>query len=391
MNTKRFLQRISHSLVSFIRTAFPTGLSRAGIVAIALALPAGASQHAAAKEELAVPSAEFAMATANPAAGASVEFAGRTDNGGQSWLWDFGDGSTSSIANPAHTYAFPGVYPVTLTVIGSRGSATSSQILSVTDNSTLRLIGSHPFDITLTATDPRTGATGQGQVISQNDIYGIFSIPDITGNAGNPEVIVKMVDATGIGQNYWVFYAPLTDLHYTLTVKETATGHTKSYSDVKVGTTVCGQFDTSGFDVTPTPTPTPTPTIPEPTQTETPVPSVTPTPTPTPTASATTVVNLVATDFQWSFDGGGNSFTMRVGQSYELHISDGDPIGRAAHGFGGVPGLGISARALQPGAPPVVVRFTPGPDQTGTFLFSCDMPSCGTGHSSMIASFKVTS
>lgn len=530
MNTKRFLQRIAHSLVSFIRTAFPTGLSRAGIVAIALALPAGVSQRAAAKEEVAVPSAEFAMATANPAAGASVEFAGGTDNGGQSWLWDFGDGSTSSIANPAHTYAFPGVYPVTLTVIGSRGSATSSQILSVTDSSTLRLIGSHPFDVTLTATDPRTGATGQGQVISQNDIYGIFSIPDITGNAGNPEVIVKMVDATGIGQNYWVFYgaltdltytlsvrevatgttktyndtkigttvcgkfdtsgfgpasgavesaafsgilptrarageqtltllsahpfdvtltatdprtgttgegqvisqtdiygifslpditgnpdnpevivkildatgigqnywvfyAPLTDLHYTLTVKETATGHTKSYSDVKVGTTVCGQFDTSGFDVTPTPTPTPTPTIPEPTQTETPVPSVTPTPTPTatPTPPTTTVVNLVATDFQWSFDGGGSSFTMRVGQSYELHISDGDPIGRAAHGFGGVPGLGISARALQPGAAPVIVRFTPGAGQTGTFFFSCDMPSCGSGHSSMIASIKVTS
>jgi heme/copper-type cytochrome/quinol oxidase subunit 2 len=103
------------------------------------------------------------------------------------------------------------------------------------------------------------------------------------------------------------------------------------------------------------------------------------------------VVNLVATDFQWSFDGGGSNFTMHVGQTYELHISDGDPIGRAAHGFGGVPGLGISARALQPGAAPVIIRFTPGPGQTGTFLFSCDMPSCGSGHSNMIASIEVTS
>ena len=88
---------------------------------------------------------------------------------------------------------------------------------------------------------------GQGQVVAQNDIYGIFSIPAITGNAGNPEVIVKMVDATGIGQSYWVFYGALTDLNYTLSVKEVGTGMTKTYNDARVGTTVCGKFDTSGF------------------------------------------------------------------------------------------------------------------------------------------------
>src|SRR4029077_19142590 len=112
---------------------------------------------------------------------------------------------------------------------------------------TLRLMSSHPFDITLTARDPRTGTVGTGQVLSQNDIYGTFSIPTITGNAGNPEVIVKMVDASGIGASYWVFYGALTDLTYTLSVKEVSTGTTKSYNDARVGTTVCGKFDTSGF------------------------------------------------------------------------------------------------------------------------------------------------
>src|SRR5262249_51502775 len=219
----------------------------------------------------------------------------------------------------------------------------------------LTLLSAHPFDVTLAATDPRTGATGVGQVISQNDIYGIFSIPGITGNAGNPEVIVKMVDASGIGQDYWVFYAALTDLNYTLSVKETATGNTKTYGDVTVGTTVCGKFDTTGFRVTPTPTPTPTP--PEATPTPTPTPSATPTP--TPTAPSVIVVNLVATDFEWNFNGAGSSFTMQVGQTYELRISDGDRPGTAPHGFGGVPGLGLSARFLQPGAAPFVIRFTP--------------------------------
>jgi plastocyanin len=136
---------------------------------------------------------------------------------------------------------------VTLTATGPGGRATSSRILSVTGAETLRLMSAHPFDITLTARDPRTGTTGAGQVISQNDIYGIFSIPAITGNAGNPEVIVKMVDASGIGQSYWVFYGALTDLTYTLSVKEVGTGTTKSFNDTRVGTTVCGKFDTSGF------------------------------------------------------------------------------------------------------------------------------------------------
>jgi PKD repeat protein len=520
MNTnKRVPRSIFSPLVTTLRAAF----SFSALAVVALFLLAAVSKDAPAEEDLSAPSAAFAVATANPAADSKVEFAGGPPRDGNSWLWDFGDGSMSNSANPVHTYSSPGEYPVTLTVTTPRGTATSSRILSVTASNTLRLIDSHPFDITLTATDPRTGATGEGQVISQNDIYGIFSIPGITGNAGNPEVIVKMVDATGIGQSYWVFYGALTDLHYTLsvkeaatgttksyndttigttvcgkfdtsgfgpasvglepaagslvsalgpqtdeehltllsahpfditltatdprtgatgagkvisqndiygifslpgitgnagnpevivkmvdasgigqdywvfyaaltdlnytlTVKESATGNTKSYSDVTVGTTVCGKFDTSGFRVTPTPTPTPT----SPAATPTATPSPSSTPTPTPTSPSAIVVNLVATDFEWNFDGAGSTFTMRVGQTYELHISDGDRIGTAPHGFGGVPGLGISSRLLQPGAAPVIVRFTPNASQTGTFFFSCDQPSCGSGHSRMLASIKVT-
>ncbi|MFC2141004.1 PKD domain-containing protein, partial [Acidobacteriota bacterium] len=33
-----------------------------------------------------------------------------------SWLWDFGDGNTSTQQNPSHTYAADGTYTVTLTV-----------------------------------------------------------------------------------------------------------------------------------------------------------------------------------------------------------------------------------------------------------------------------------
>jgi gliding motility-associated-like protein len=44
-----------------------------------------------------------------------------------SWKWDFGDGETSVDANPSHTYATPGDYPVKLTVANSTGCESSSQ------------------------------------------------------------------------------------------------------------------------------------------------------------------------------------------------------------------------------------------------------------------------
>src|SRR5262249_46677156 len=130
--------------------------------------------------------------------------------------------------------------------------------------------------------------------------------------------------------------------------------------------------------------PTPTPASAGPPPTPTPVP-----PTRTPPPPSAVVVNMVATDFQWSINGAGNQFVMHVGQPYELHISDGDPVGRPLHGFSGVPGLGISAKSLQAGGAAAIVMFTPTAGQTGTFFFSCNQPSCGSGHSNMVGSLQV--
>jgi PKD repeat protein len=43
-----------------------------------------------------------------------------------SWLWDFGDGNTSTAQNPAHTYANIGTYKVTLTVTTADGKGSYS-------------------------------------------------------------------------------------------------------------------------------------------------------------------------------------------------------------------------------------------------------------------------
>ncbi len=53
------------------------------------------------------------------------------------WHWDFGDGDTSSLQNPSHTYAATGLYTVMLTVTNGSCSYTTSTIVPVSDNNIL--------------------------------------------------------------------------------------------------------------------------------------------------------------------------------------------------------------------------------------------------------------
>jgi heme/copper-type cytochrome/quinol oxidase subunit 2 len=105
-----------------------------------------------------------------------------------------------------------------------------------------------------------------------------------------------------------------------------------------------------------------------------PPPAATPTPTPT-SGPSVTVVELVGRQFRWSFNGGGSSFTMQVGQRYELRMRTAD----VTHGFSGLPEIGLSGAALTPGAAVVVQIIQPASGQVGSYSFFCDI-ECGSGH-----------
>jgi photosystem II stability/assembly factor-like uncharacterized protein len=115
----------------------------------------------------------------------------------------------------------------------------------------LCLLGSK-YQVSVTARNPRTGASITGHAIDEGDRFGYFSFPDVTGDPTFPEVFVKMLDASNApppyGGSAWVFHSSLTSLDYTLTVRETASGRVRLYTAAaSSGQLTCGEADTSAF------------------------------------------------------------------------------------------------------------------------------------------------
>jgi len=54
----------------------------------------------------------------------NVQFLDRSTNSPTSWRWTFGDGTTSTLKNPLHTYRINGNFTVTLRATNSHGSNT---------------------------------------------------------------------------------------------------------------------------------------------------------------------------------------------------------------------------------------------------------------------------
>ena len=309
----------------------------------------------------------FSVLPVNPAANQGVLFTDTsTGLSPTGWFWEFGDGQSSASPAPSHVYSNPGNYTARLRVTTSSGTVETTRLVDVSAEGTLRLNAAHSFDVALFARDQRTGNTGEGKAIPQNDIFGYFAIPALTSNPDNPEVFVKVLDGTVINGQFWVFYGGLTDLEYTLTVKENQTGRVKTYQ--KAGGSACGGFDTSGFNVTAPPGATATPTPPAPT----------PTPTP-PSGTQTVTINVKA----WDFSPGGpvsGPLILKAGTNYRLVFHNVDSAGtpNPVHGFSGISDLGLpGSNDISPGNDFVIPSFTPQPFQGGTHPFVCTQNSCG--------------
>jgi len=89
------------------------------------------------------PTADF---TAQPLTGIApleVQFTDLSSPEVTEYQWDFGDGSSSNLQHPSHTYLYPGNYSVTLTVTGARGTGVRTHQSFIRVNNTS---GNHLVD-----------------------------------------------------------------------------------------------------------------------------------------------------------------------------------------------------------------------------------------------------
>jgi PKD repeat protein len=99
------------------------------------------------------PTAAFTESTNN----LTAMFTNQSTNFPTSWLWDFGDGQTSTAQNPQHTYALGGTYTVCMTATSMCGSDSVCHSVTVSCPVPSTSFSSNPNNLTVNFTDQTTG------------------------------------------------------------------------------------------------------------------------------------------------------------------------------------------------------------------------------------------
>ncbi len=109
----------------------------------------------------------------------------------------------------------------------STAPCTSSPSTLCTD----RVPGDYRFETRVHYSSPSRGLDGDGHAVSldsvginQGGAFWFF-------NAGNPEMLIKVLDGCGMNDHYWIFMAATTDVGFTVTVRDTVTGGIVSHTN----------------------------------------------------------------------------------------------------------------------------------------------------------------
>ena len=105
------------------------------------------------------PVADFTATPMNGYAPLEVNFTDESTTASD-WLWSFGDGNTSTLQNPTHTYVTVGTYTVTLTVSNSAGTDSKTKSITVLDAPPVPPCKT----VNLTISDPGTSVSEVGGV-----------------------------------------------------------------------------------------------------------------------------------------------------------------------------------------------------------------------------------
>lgn len=148
----------------------------------------------------------------------NVNFTDQSTNSPTSWSWDFGDGGTSTLQNPAHAYTAPGSYTVTLTATNAAGSdqeikvgyiSVTSGTAPVADFSGTPTTGDAPLAVNFTDLSSGSPSTWSwtfgdgGTSTAQNPSY-------VYNNPGTYNVTLTVTNACGSDGETKVGYVVVT-------------------------------------------------------------------------------------------------------------------------------------------------------------------------------------
>ncbi|WP_440950380.1 PKD domain-containing protein [Methanosphaerula subterraneus] len=241
----------AHAPGSVTITASTGGISNTSVVTVLSSQP--------------LPVADFTANVTNGTSPLSVGFTDRSTGSPTSWSWSFGDGNTSTLQNPSHTYTVAGNYTVNLTATNAGGSNTSvrTDYITVTTPVTPAPVAGFSANVTNGTAPIAVGFTDQstGSPTSWSWSFGdggtsTLQSPSHTyAVAGTYTVNLTATNAGGSNTSTRTGY---------ITVRAPATPTT-------VATTIATTIPTTIATTVPTTVPTTTTVTPTPTATQQPV------------------------------------------------------------------------------------------------------------------------
>jgi len=108
----------------------------------------------------------------------NIQFTDLSSGTPTSWLWTFGDGTTSTLQNPSHSYLSNGTYTVSLKATNAYGNNTSTQTAYITINEPAgpaatgaSHCGSGTFSLSATTTNPVKWYDSTGTLLSTSNPF----------------------------------------------------------------------------------------------------------------------------------------------------------------------------------------------------------------------------
>jgi hypothetical protein len=123
----------------------------------------------------------------------------------------------------------------------ARATSAEATDASCTPDATSLCLTASRFKVQVAWSVPSQGTSGNGTAIALTADTGVFWF----FSSDNLELILKVLDARVINNHFWVFYGPLSNVQYTITITDTQTNAVKTYFN-PYGS-VASVADTSAF------------------------------------------------------------------------------------------------------------------------------------------------